>query len=100
MNTIINILQGIFFWAFVLGALIFGTLGYQIGSFSAYDTCVHHPKTFNTPAYKYTYHNNVFYIFYKFIAPSKFDDVKSFEKEALKKDYEDNLKSLESNTSN
>lgn len=94
MNTIINILTGIFFWAFILGGSLFGILGYQLGTYNSYDQSVYNATTFNTPEYKYSYHNNVFYIIHKFIAPNKFKDVKYLELKELKDEYQNSINSL------
>ena len=91
-------LEGIFFWAFLLGAVIFGTLGYQAGSFFSYYHCTRNQKTFTSPTYKYSYHNNVFYMIDKAFNPSEFKDVRYLEIKQLNKNYEDQLKSIEGNT--
>jgi len=94
MNTVFNILTGIFFWAFTIGAVIFGVLGYQVASFTTYQRCVEHKSTFNTPQYKYSYHNNIWYILVKYADPSKFKDVDYLEKKDLEKEYDKKLKTL------
>jgi len=96
METIKNLLTGIFFWSFLLGASIFGVLGYQMGSYKTYSQCTHHPKSFNTPKFKYTFHNNVFYKLYQYADPKKFDDVKKYEKQELEKEYSNKLKEINS----
>lgn len=98
MESVVNLLEGIFFWAFLLGAVIFGTLGYQAGSFISYYHCTRNQKTFTSPIYKYSYHDNVFYMIDKAFNPSEFKDVKALELKQLRKNYEDKLKSIEGST--
>jgi hypothetical protein len=80
MNTIINFISSLAVGSFLIGAVIFGTLSYQFGTFSTYDQCVIDKEHIQDPEYKYRYKNNIFYILYKYVKPEAFQDVKALEK--------------------
>jgi len=94
MESIKNILTAMIFWSFTIGSLTFGYIGFEVGSFSTYEKCVVHKDTFATPEFKYSYHNNLFYIVSKYVDPKDFDDVKFLEKKSMRKEFDNKMKTL------
>jgi len=91
LNKFISFITGVAFWLFTLGAIIFGTLMYQYASYATYYDCVRHIDKINTPEYKYTYKNNIFYIIYEYLNPDDFEDVKYLEQEDYIKTHKNEL---------